>query len=157
MLRKNQMREVTIIDTWRAAVAGVAAGTAYLAVMWVDNRLSSHPFNDLKLVGQVFTTRRPWWVVQGVVGHYTFSVAMAVTYARIVYPQLPGPRVIKGIAFLNIENALLYPIAFIADRTHAGVRGGEIPPLLSRKTFLGQVVRHTAFGAVLGILCKPAA
>ena len=106
------------------AAAGIASGTAYLAAMWVDNRLSSHPFNDLKLVGQVFTTKTPWWIIQGLVGHYAFSVMIAFIYAKIAYRSLPGPGVVKGIIFLNMENTVLYPGAFIADRVHAGIQEG---------------------------------
>jgi hypothetical protein len=142
------------VDTPRAIAAGIAAGTSFLGAMWLDNRLSSHEFNDLKLVGQIFTTKWPWWAVQGLTVHYFVSVVVALFYAKFVYPRLPGPGVLKGIIFLNIENVAFYPGALLADRLHAGIRGGQLPPLLNMKTFLGQVVRHIAFGAALGLLYK---
>src|SRR5438067_2416220 len=110
------MREEAENDIPGIVASGIAAGTAYLGAMWLDNKFSSHPFNDLKLVGQVFTTKAPWWVIQGLVGHYTFCVAIALVYERTASRRLAGPGVIKGISFLNMENALLYPGAFIADR-----------------------------------------
>jgi hypothetical protein len=149
------MRSRTEVDVPRAVAVGLAAGTSYLGAMWLDNRLSSHEFNDLKLVGQIFTTRRPWWIVQGLVGHYFVSLLVAFFYARFVYPRVPGPGVLKGIILLNAENLVFYPGSILVDRLHAGIRSGQLPPLLTVKTFLGQVVRHIAFGAVLGLLYKP--
>jgi hypothetical protein len=143
------------IDTGRAVTAGVAAGSAYLGAMWLDNKLSSQEYNDIKLVGQFFTTKSPWWVIQGLAGHYSFSIFMALLYAKVGRSKLPGPDLLKGILFLNIENALLYPAGLIVDNIHAGIKQGEVPPMLTRKSFFGQVTRHIAFGAVLGLLCKP--
>ncbi len=142
-------------QTPRAVGAGLAAGSAYLAAMWVDSKLSSHPFNDLKLVGQMVTTRSPWWQLQGLGGHYGFSVVMALLYARYARAVLPGPGWLKGIIFLNIENLALYPAGLLIDRYHAGVRVGELPRMMTWKTFWGQVIRHVAFGAVLGLLYRP--
>src|SRR5689334_22648030 len=140
------MQPQSEIDTPRAVSTGLAAGSAYLAAMWLDNRLSSQEFNDLKLVGQFFTTKSPWWMAQGIAGHYAFSMIMACLYARIFYPRLPLPPLLKGIVFLNIENAVLYPLGPLVDRVHAGIRSGQLPPMFTTKTFLGQVVRHIAFG-----------
>jgi hypothetical protein len=134
----------------------LGAGTAYLAAMWLDNRLSSQEFNDLKLVGQFFTTKWPWWIAQGLAGHYTFSMLMALVYARFFYSRLPLHPVLKGVIFLNLENALLYPLGPFIDRFHAGIKSGQLPPMATIKSFLGQVVRHIAFGFVLGLLYRPA-
>ena len=138
------------VDVPRAVGAGLAAGSAYLAAMWADGKLNSHPFNDLKLVGQLFTTRSPWWQLQGLAGHYGFSVVMALVYARWARAALPGPGWLKGVLFLMLENVVLYPLGVPADLYHAGVRAGEVPRIMTWKTFWGQVVRHLAFGVVLG-------
>ncbi|HST06494.1 MAG TPA: hypothetical protein VLQ48_17410 [Chloroflexia bacterium] len=134
------------------AVAGLVAGSAFLGAMWLDNKLSSWQFNDLKLVGQAFTTRSPIWQAQGLAGHFGFSVVMAYLYARVVYPRLPGPGWLRGIMFLQIENAILYPATIVADKVHAGIRSGQVPPMTNMNIFKGQVVRHIAFGATLGLL-----
>ena len=135
----------------RSAIAGgLAAGTAYLGAMWLDSKLSSWPFNDLKLVGQMFTTRSPLWQLQGLAGHYGFSVIMALLYVRYGRQRLRGPGWLRGIIFLLMENVLLYPLGLVADRMHAGIKYGQLPPVLNRKTFFGQLIRHVAFGAVLG-------
>ena len=60
------MHDDNKINAGRAMTVGVVAGGAYLGAMWVDNRVSSHQFDDLKLVGQAFTTKSPWWVISGV-------------------------------------------------------------------------------------------
>lgn len=139
----------------RALAASLAAGSAYLASMWADSKLSSHPFNDLKLVGQVFTTKAPAWVIMGVGGHYSFSALMALLYAHSAYPRLPGPGWLRGLLFLQLENMLLYPGAALVEPHHAGIRSGQVPTLLSRKSFAGQVLRHVAFGLVLGLVYRP--
>ncbi len=144
------------INVNRAVIAGVAAGSSYLLSAWVDSKLSSHPFNDVKLVGQMFTTDTPSWQVQGLMGHYSFSVAMSLVYAKLFYRRLPGPPWLRGITFLQIENSALYLVALAIgfDKFHAGVKKGELPPLANLKTFKGQALRHVAFGAALGALYR---
>ena len=132
--------------------AAAGAGTAYLIAMWLDSKLSSHSFNDLKLVGQMFTTRRPHWLLLGLTGHYGFSVLMSLLYTSWTCPKLPGPRWLRGVLFLQIENLLLYPAGLVLDRFHAGIKQGQVPRMLNWKSFKGQVVRHVAFGAVLGLM-----
>jgi hypothetical protein len=143
-------------DTKRALLASIAAGNSYLASAWVDSKLSSHPFNDVKLVGQMFTTRSPLWQIQGLAGHYGFSVFVALTYVTWFYKRLPGSPWLRGLTFLQLENAVLYAVALAIsfDKLHAGIRRGELPPLANLKTFKGQVVRHVAFGLALGVLYK---
>jgi hypothetical protein len=80
---------------------------------------------------------------------------MAFVYARFVYARLPLPPLLKGIVFLNIENAVLYPLGPVVDRVHSGIKSGQLPSMFTMKTFLGQVVRHIAFGAVVGLLYRP--
>jgi hypothetical protein len=142
------------VDVPRALMAGMAAGTAYLATMWADNMLSRHKFNDIKLVGQIFTTRSPFWQIQGLVGHYGFSGVMALVYASQAYKRLPGPGWFRGFLFLQIENSVLYLLAPLMDPRHAGVKSGQIPRVWKWKTFWGQVVRHIAFGLTLGALYR---
>lgn len=143
------------VDINRLLASAASSGTAYLAAMWVDNKVSSHNFNDLKLVGQVFTTKQPFWIIQAIVAHYGFSVVVTMLYATWAYRRLPGPGWLKGLLFLQLENAALYPAAAIMDKFHAGMREGQLPPLLNWKSFWGQVLRHVAFGLTLGVLYKP--
>lgn len=152
----KQSEANTKADIKRALLAGVAAGNSYLASAWLDSKLSSHPFNDVKLVGQMFTTRSPAWQIQGVAGHYTFSVALSWIYASWFYKRLPGPGWLRAVTFLQLENAVLYALALVVgfDRFHAGIRRGQLPPLANLKTFKGQVVRHIAFGLALGVLYR---
>jgi hypothetical protein len=140
------------VDTGRAVVAGLAAGTAYLASMWVDNKLSSQHFNDLKLVGQMFTTKSPAWLIQGLLVHYGFSIVVAMLYASWGVRRLPGPRWLRGVLFMQLENAILYPGSSLIMPIHAGLKSGQVPSLLERKVIQGQLLRHVAFGLALGAL-----
>ena len=143
------------VDVERAVAAGLAAGTAFLATTFLDSKLSNYPYNDIKLVGQMFTTKSPFWQLQGLAGHYGFSVVMALLYARFGYRLLPGPGWFKGLLFLQIENNGLYVLAPLVDKIHAGHRKGELPKLTSWKSYAGQTWRHVAFGLVLGALYRP--
>lgn len=148
------MNKKTNVDVPRALFAGVAAGTAYLAAMWADNKLSRHKFNDIKLVGQIFTTRSPFWQIQGLVGHYSFSGVMALLYASQAYNRLPGPGWLRGLVFLQIENSVLSLLTPLMDKRHAGIKSGQLPPVWKWKSFWGQVVRHLAFGVTLGAVYR---
>lgn len=146
-------QQTSLSDDIQAAIPiGVASGTAYLGAMWLDNKLSSWDFDDLKLVGQLFTTRSPLWQLQALTGHYGFSVAMSTLYIRYARKRLPGPAWLRGVIFIMMENTLLYPAAKVIDKMHAGMKAGQLPPLLNKKSFLGQITRHIAFGIVLGLL-----
>lgn len=140
------------VDVERAVFAGTAAATAFLATTYLDSNLSSHPYNDLKLIGQMFTTKSPLWQIQGVVGHYGFATIMALLYARYAYKMLPGPGWLRGLIFLQIENNALYVLSPLLDNIHAGKKAGQLPPLVNLKTYLGQTLRHVAFGLALGAI-----
>jgi hypothetical protein len=142
------------VDTGRAVIAGLAAGTAYLASMWADNKLSSQRFNDLKLVGQVFNTKSPAWLIQGLLVHYGFSIAVALLYASWGVRHIPGPWWLRGVLFLQLENAILYPGSALIMPIHAGMKSGQVPSLLERKVIQGQLLRHVAFGLALGALYR---
>ena len=143
------------IDAPRALLAAIAAGNAYLASMWLDNKFFSHPFNDLKLTGQLWTTKSPTWEIVGVANHFSFSVVVSMLYAAWGYSHLPGPHWLRGLLFLQMENALLYPGAALIEPFHAGIKSGQLPTLLSRKSFMGQASRHVAFGLALGLVYRP--
>jgi hypothetical protein len=143
------------IDVTRALLASILAGNAYLGAMWLDNELSSHPFNDLKLTGQILTTKSPAWEIMGVANHFSFAVVVSMIYARWAYSRLPGPGWLKGLLFLQLENALLYPGAALLEPRHAGMKSGQVPTLFSWKSWWGQVLRHVAFGIVLGLVYRP--
>ena len=138
----------------RTVATGMAAGSAFLAATWLDSRLSRYPFNDVKLVGQMLTTRSPMWQLQGLAGHYGFSIVMTLLYGRVFYSRLPGPPVLRGITFLQIENLALYPLVYLLDSFHAGMRAGEVPSMGNMKIFMGQALRHVAFAAVLGAMYR---
>lgn len=140
------------VDVEKAIFAGGAAATAFLATTYLDSKLSSHPYNDLKLVGQMFTTRSPFWQIQGLAGHYSFAVVMSLVYARYARRLLPGPGWLRGLLFMQIENNSLYLLAPLLDRVHTGQKRDQIQPLMNLKTYMGQTLRHVVFGLVLGAI-----
>ena len=142
-------RRFGTIDIGAAALAGAAAGVAYVATMELDNRLTGQRLDDLALLGRPFV-RRPAaarWV--GAAIHLGNAVSLAAVYAAIGHDRLPGPPWWRGTVFANVENTLLYPLAALEDR-HPGIRGGEIDRYWTLPAYVQSVPRHVAYGVVLG-------
>jgi hypothetical protein len=133
-------------------MAGGIAGTAYLAEMALDRRVAPNRYDDLILWGG-FLTRHP--MRQRLIGaaiHYSLSVALAAAYSMVA-PFLPRwPGWVRGLLFVQVENALLYPGVPILDAIHPEVRSGRMPSLLTWRYFWVEIARHVAFGVTLGAL-----
>jgi hypothetical protein len=136
----------------RITMVGGIAGTAYLAEMALDMRVASNGYDDLILLGG-FLTRQP--VRQRLIGagiHYSLSVALAAAYTAFA-PFLPAwPGWVRGLLFVQVENALLYPGVPVLNAIHPEVRAGRMPSLITWRYFWVEIVRHVAFGATLGAL-----
>jgi len=138
-------------DLRRALVAGLAGSAAYLAEQFVDLKLIPFPGDDLKMLGMVTTRADPAWRVAGVVTHFANGTALGVTYALVARNKLPGSPLVKGLLLGQIENSLLWPIVgLVIDRYHPAMREGLLPPFNTRAYFAQAVLRHLAYGAVLG-------
>jgi hypothetical protein len=133
-------------------MVGGIAGTAYLAEMALDRRVVSNRYDDLILWGG-FLTRQP--VRQRLIGagiHYSLSVALVAAYSTIS-PLLPKwPGWVRGLLFVQVENALLYPGVPVLDAIHPEVRSGRMPSLLTWRYFWVEIARHIAFGVTMGAL-----
>ncbi len=137
------------IDPKAAALAGLAAGAAYLLTQEADNRLTGRNLDDRILLAGPFV-RDPERAKQvGTAVHVANSLALSGLYAA-VEPALPGPPWWKGVLFFNVENVLLYP-ALVFSRHHPAIRDGVIADYWTWPAFLQSIPRHVAFGAVLGI------
>ncbi|HEY8598515.1 MAG TPA: DUF6789 family protein [Thermomicrobiales bacterium] len=136
-------------DARRAAVAGAAGAGAYLAEMAVDLPLLDCPTDDLLLLGGLVTRDRRIWPLLGGVLHFTNGMALAQVYALVEH-RLPGPPWARGVLFTLIENTLLWAIVPLFDRYHPAIREGKLPKMNRPVPFLQQVLRHIAYGAVLG-------
>jgi hypothetical protein len=137
-----------------AIVAGGLASVAYLIEQAIDRRLIPNDYDDLVLWGG-FLTRRPW--LQRVLGlgvHFTLGTALAAAYdaAGDALPRV-HPAV-RGVLFAQGENAVLYPGVPVMNAIHPAVRHGELPSLLTWRYFLVELLRHAAYGAVLGVVSE---
>jgi hypothetical protein len=138
----------------RSALVGITAGSAYLAEQALDMRLAPNHHDDLLLWGG-FLSRQPVRArLLGLMVHYTLSVALATAYAA-VSPALPGRSGwVRGLLFVQAENALLYPGVPFLDALHPGIRAGRLPTLRTWRYWWVELARHAAFGAVLGALSE---
>ena len=136
-------------DARRAAVAGAVGAAAYLAEMAVDLPLFDCPTDDLLLLGGLVTRDPRIWPILGGVLHFTNGMALAQVYA-LVERRLPGPPWARGVVFTLIENTVLWAIVPLFDRYHPAIREGKLPKMNRPVPFLQQVLRHIAYGAVLG-------
>ncbi len=136
-------------DPGRAALAGALGAAAYLAEMAVDLALIDCPTNDLMLLGRPFSANPRVWPWLGGAIHFGNGVALAQLYG-LVGGRLPGPPWLRGIVFTLIENTLLWGLVPLFDRYHPAIRSGELPKMNRPVPFAQQVLRHIAYGAVLG-------
>ena len=133
----------------RAARAGALGAAAYLAEMAADLALIDCPTNDLKLLGRPFTADPRFWPPLGAAIHFANGVALAQVYGA-VGRRLPGPTWARGTLFALIENTVFWGLVPLLDRYHPAIRAGELPKMNRPIPFAQQVLRHVAYGAVLG-------
>lgn len=139
-------------DPLRAAAAGAAASLVYLGVMYADMAITGSPSDDLLLVGRPLAADAGRARLLGFLGHMGFGTGMGLLYGGAVQRRLSGPSYVRGVTMMLAENALLWPLTFVADRFHPAMRDGQIPRLNAPIPCAQQIVRHVAFGAVLGSL-----
>lgn len=132
----------------RGAVAGLAAGAAFLAVMAIDLEVTGRNVDDVELLGRFFVRDRAAARRLGLLIHAGNSAALGATYAS-VGSRLPGPPWLRGVTFAVLENAVLYPLARM-DLQHPGIRDGSIARYWTWPAFVQSQPRHIAYGAVLG-------
>jgi hypothetical protein len=138
-------------DPRRAVLGGLAGGAAYLVEQYADQRLLRRPGDDLKLLGMLATRRDPAWRIAGLGMHTFNSAALALVYAGLVRNRLPGSPAVRGFLLGQIENAALWPlIPLILDRYHPAIRSGDLPAFGTPTYALQSLLRHVAYGAVLG-------
>ena len=138
-------------DAPRAVLAGLAGAAAYLAEQSLDLALLRFPGDDLKLLGMIATRRDPAWRVAGVAMHAANGAAVGLVYAALARDRLPGAPAVRGLLLAQVENAILWPvIPLIIDRYHPAIRASRLPRLATPAYAVQSVLRHAAYGAVLG-------
>lgn len=137
------------IDPKAVAIAGAAAGLAYLATMELDLKAFNHDADDRKFLAGI-AEHDPVKAKKIGTGIHAFnSIALATAYAAVAHDRIPGPAWLRGVIFANVENALLYPLCAL-DQKHPLVKSGDLDRYWNKTAFAQAVVRHVAYGAVLG-------
>ena len=143
------------ISRARAALAGVAAATAWAAVEPLDRRLFGCDYSDVALLGKAVTRGRGW-PLAGLALHAVNGGVFGLAYSEAQRRLHVGPRRLALTAALA-EHVALYPLSFLVDRWHPARGEPGVPPLLTSPRAFGQAtVRHAVFGVVLGRLAAPA-
>ena len=140
---------IKAIDPPAAAAAGLVAGAAYVLAMELDLRLAANNVDDFAFLGRPFVRDPDRARVVGVVVHALNAANLGLVYALLAHDRIAGPPWWRGVLFANLENTLLYPLTSL-ERFHPGVRDGQIDRYWTPTAFLQSVIRHVAYGAVLG-------
>src|SRR5690348_919105 len=147
----NAGKLLATIKPGRAVMAGLAGGFAYLIEQSIDLRVFRVNVDDIQLLGRFFSSNPRVWPAIGLAIHCFNAISLACVYA-LLGRYLPGPGWLRGIIFAQIENTLLWPITLILDRYHPGRKAGTLAAYNAPVPFLQGILRHLAYGAVLGLL-----
>jgi hypothetical protein len=133
----------------RAALHGVGAAAAWLAVEPLACRLVRTPLTTPRLLGAVLV-RGPAWLPVGVGLHLVNGALVGLAFRRLA---IRGWR--QGLLVAQVEGVLLWPAMFVVDRVHPDRRDGTWPPLAtSGRAFAKEAIVHGVFGAALGALAQ---
>lgn len=133
-----------------AVVAGLAGGVAYLVAQEIDRRIVNPRSDDLVLLGGLVTEREVVWRPVGLLLHLLAAATFGLIFDAVVAPRLPGPYWLRGVLMAQAENLGLWPLVLLINRSHPGVKRGDLASL-TQPIFFGQEVwRHLALGAVIG-------
>ncbi len=136
----------------RAAVAGVAAATAWGLVEPVDRRAFGCDYSDIALLGKAVT--RGHWRLAGFLVHAANGASFGVVYDAVRKRVAVEPRRL-ALAMALAEHVALYPLSYFVDRFHPARGEDGIPPLVTNARAFGQAtLRHAIFGVVLGRLAN---
>ena len=144
------------IDPGRVIMAGVAAGIAYLLMQAADLRIFKLHTDDTQLLGRVFSANPRRSRTIGTAIHFINAIGLAHVYA-LVRHLLPGPSWLKGTFFALTEHTILWPISLLLDHYYSGRQDGTLARYNAVIPFIQGVLRHIAYGAVLGWLYSPPA
>ena len=128
----------------RGALAGTIAAAVWIAAEPLAQRISGTPYSDVRLLGRPVSRRH--WRAAGTAAHLANGAVAGVALERL---GLRGWK--SGVAVLQVENLLLWPLMVVVDRWHPDRRSGAWPPLLwNGRVFAQEAAVHALFGAVLG-------
>jgi hypothetical protein len=136
-----------------AIVAGVVGTVAFNTVMYIDVAATGIPLDLTRVLGSFVVGQDGPVDAAGNIFHFANGIGLALLYAYVFLPI--SKRVTKRtVWFCGIIYAVMVavgPIFFgLFPALGAGIAGIDISPLVAPMT----IVRHIAFGAVLGIMVR---
>ena len=147
--RQRYAAVVTVRRSLGGALAGGLAAAGWAAQQPLDKRAFGSRFDDVELLGKLFTRGRTW-PLAGVALHVQNGALFGLAYAEL-QPFMRGPRLARGLSAGLAEHLLSWPLVRVVDRHHPARR--ELPPLWgNHRAFLQATWRHLLFGALLGEL-----
>jgi len=133
----------------RAACAGAAAALAWAALEPIDIRLLGNDYSDTAMLGKLVTRSR-LWPFAGLAVHAANGAAFGLAYRELRRRTGRGSAV--GLALA--EHTLLYPLGVLVDRLHPARGSRGLAPMISKRGFAQETLRHAVFGALLGRLAR---
>lgn len=106
-------RLIRQFDVSAAAVSGLAAGAAFMAVLEVNLRLTGRNVDDLMIRGGPFVAYPTKAPMVGAI-HVINSLGLAGLYVKLECP-IPGSGWLKDLVSANVENVVLYPVTWVED------------------------------------------
>ena len=140
---------MTVRRSLGGALAGGLAAAAWAAQQPLDKRAFGSSFDDVELLGKIFTRGRAW-PLAGTALHVQNGALFGIAYAEL-RPFLRGPTLARGLSAGLAEHLLSWPLVRVVDRHHPARR--ELPALWgNHRAFLQATWRHLLFGALLAEL-----
>lgn len=143
--RRPTLREKIVAG----AIAGIAGSGAYALAQQVDMKAFDYPTDDFVLLGSLAPVDDDVGRPLGIAMHFGNGALLGIAYTLIGRNHLPGSPFVKGLTWTMLEMFALYPMAFF-ENLHPGIQKGLLPSYLTGRAFAQQVVRHVAYGVVLG-------
>jgi hypothetical protein len=132
----------------RGGIAGAVATVVMTLEQPLDNRLFDSKYNDVELLGKLFT-RGDGWRPIGLALHVQNGALLGAAYARLK-PSLPGSAIQRGLLAGLVEHVATWPTTVLFDRYHPARK--ELPKIANRRAFGQATIRHAVFGIVLGVV-----
>lgn len=132
-------------------IAGLVGTLAFDAVMYADIAVTGIPLDVTKVLGSLVS--KDSVDLAGHIFHFVDGIGLSLFYGLVFLPI--SMKLMKGKLLLHgITYAVLITVGplwlVLLPALGAGIAGINISPLVMVMT----IIRHVAFGAVLGILVK---
>jgi uncharacterized membrane protein YagU involved in acid resistance len=132
------------IDVIRAIGAGIVGTAVMTAVgLWVAPMMGMPPMNPATMLAGAMGGS----LVLGWMGHFMIGIVLAVIYAAVAAPRLPGHPAVRGALF----SIAPFLVAQVMVMPMMGM------PLFSGSMVMamGSLVGHLVYGAVVGVVYGP--